>query len=353
MQPLVEHWADLCGEILGPVIHWPSHPILMARFGIFAALPATTLAKTLFRGERARALFAGSAAHSVLPLESPFSAAVGLVMGAAGHASGWPVAAGGAQAISDALAGYLLSLGGSIYPGRTVTSLSELQGYNAVLCDISPRQLIHIAGHELPAGYTRGLQKFRYGPGAFKVDWALSEPIPWQARECLRAGTVHVGGTLEEFAASERAPWNGRVEQQPFVLVAQPSLFDPSRAPRGKHTAWGYCHVPNGFTGSALEAIEAQMERFAPGFRDCILARKIWSTAEFEAWNPNLIGGDLSGGAMTMKQLIMRPTRSLYRTPKKGLYLCSASTPPGGSVHGMCGYHAATAALDDLGLSNR
>jgi phytoene dehydrogenase-like protein len=197
------------------------------------------------------------------------------------------------------------------------------------------------------------LQKFRYGPGAFKVDWALSEPIPWRARECLRAGTVHVGGTLEEFAASERAPWNGRVEQRPFVLVAQPSLFDPSRAPGGKHTAWGYCHVPNGFTGSALEAIEAQMERFAPGFRDCILARKIWSTADFETWNPNLIGGDLSGGAMTMKQLILRPTRSLYRTPKKGLYLCSASTPPGGSVHGMCGYHAATAALDDLGLNNR
>jgi phytoene dehydrogenase-like protein len=347
MQPLVEHWADLCGEILGPVVHWPSHPILIARFGIFAALPATVLARTLFRGGRARALFAGSAAHSVLPLEQPCSAAVGLVMGAAGHASGWPVATGGGQSISDALAAYLMSLGGRIQTGRTISSLRELNE-EMILCDLSPRQLSQIAGGKLPAGYARGLQKFRYGPGAFKVDWALSEPIPWRARECLRAGTVHVGGTLEELAASERAPWNGRVEQQPFVLVAQPSLFDPSRAPEGRHTAWGYCHVPNGFAGSALEAIEAQMERFAPGFKDCVLARKVWSTAEFEAWNPNLIGGDLSGGAMTMKQLILRPTRSLYRTPKKGLYLCSASTPPGGSVHGMCGYHAAIAALKDL-----
>lgn len=349
MQPLVEHWADLCIEILGPVIHWPSHPIVMARFGVFAALPATVLAKTIFRGERAQALFAGNAAHSVLPLERPFSAAVGLVLGAAGHASGWPVAAGGAQAISDALAGYLKSLGGRIETGRTISSLGELDEEIA-LCDLSPRQLSQIAGQELPARYARELQKFRYGPGTFKIDWALSEPIPWRARECLRAGTVHLGGTLEEFAASERAPWQGRVEPRPFVLVAQPSLFDPSRAPEGRHTAWGYCHVPNGFAGSAEAAIEAQMERFAPGFKDCILARKVWSTAEFEAWNPNLIGGDLSGGAMTMKQLILRPTRSLYRTPKKGLYLCSASTPPGGGVHGMCGYHAAMTALEDLSL---
>ena len=348
MRPLVERWADLCGEILGPILHLPKHPFLMARFGMFAAQPATMLARTLFQGSRARALFAGNAVHSVLPLESPFSAAVGLVLGAAGHATGWPIAAGGAQAVSKALARYLRSLGGQILLGRTVSALSELQGYDVVLCDVSPRQLSHLARNEFPAGFDRKLQEYRYGPGAFKVDWALSEPIPWRAQECLRAATVHLGGTLEEIAASERAPWKGRVAEKPFVLVAQPSLFDPSRAPEGKHTAWGYCHVPNGYAGSALDLIEAQMERFAPGFRDCVLARKVWSTSAFEAWNPNLVGGDLSGGAMTLGQLVFRPTASQYRTPKKGLYLCSASTPPGGGVHGMCGYHAAMMALRDL-----
>jgi phytoene dehydrogenase-like protein len=350
MRPLVDHWTDLCGEILGPVLHLPKHPLLMARFGIFAAQPATVLAKMLFNGSRARALFAGNAAHSVLPLERPFSAAVGLVLGAAGHAIGWPIAAGGAQAISDALAGYFRSLGGHIYTGRTVGSLSELEGFDAILCDISPRQLSQIAGTALPSSYDRSLREYRYGPGAFKVDWALSEPIPWRAQECLRAATVHLGGTLEQIAASERSAWNGHVEEEPFVLVSQPSLFDPTRAPEGKHTAWGYCHVPNGYAESALDVIEAQMERFAPGFRDCVLARKVWSTATFEAWNPNLVGGDLSGGAMTLGQLVFRPTASQYRTPKKGLYLCSASTPPGGGVHGMCGYHAARMALRDLHL---
>ena len=351
MLPLVERWAELCGEILGPVVHWPAHPLLLARFGAFAAMPATLVAKTLFRGERARALFAGNAAHSVLPLESPFSAAVALVLGAAGHATGWPIAAGGAQAISNALAGYFRSLAGQIVTGQSVTSLAEFEGWDADLCDVTPRQLIRIAGDALPSGYARKLEGYRYGPGAFKVDWALSEAIPWRAKECLSAATVHVGGTLEEIAASERAPGRGGVAERPFVLVAQPSLCDPSRAPLGMHTAWGYCHVPNGFagaSGSMLEAIEAQVERFAPGFRDCILARKVWPTAALEAWNPNLIGGDVSGGAMTPKQLVLRPTASLYRTPKKGLYLCSASTPPGGAVHGMCGFHAATTALRDF-----
>jgi len=354
MQPLMEHWADLCDEILGPVIHWPSHPILMARFGIFAALPATVLAKTLFRGVRARALFAGTAAHSVLPLERPFSAAVGLVLGAAGHASGWPVAAGGAQSICDALAGYLRMLGGKIVTGHKVLTLAELQDVDIVLGDISPRQLSEMADSEISPAYRRSLNTYRYGPAVFKVDWALSEPIPWKAKECSRAATVHLGGMLEEFAASERAPWHGRVEARPFVLLTQPSLFDPARAPAGKHTAWGYCHVPNGFTGdmtARIEArIEAQVERFAPGFRDCILARKSWSPAQFEVWNPNMIGGDLSGGAMTMGQLLFRPTSWQYRTSNRRIYLCSASTPPGGGVHGMCGYHAATAALKDLGL---
>jgi phytoene dehydrogenase-like protein len=356
MHSFVDRWPHLCPEILGPLIHWPSHPILMARFGILAALPATTLARTLFRGTRAKALFAGNAAHSVLPLESAFSSAVGLVLNATGHATGWPVAAGGAQTISDALAGYLQSLGGRIETGHAVSSLSELPGYDAILCDISPRQLSRIAGAELPDTYNRRLLNYRYGPGAFKIDWALSEPIPWKARECLRAATVHLGGTIDEIAASERAPWakrgtGGQVSERPFVLVAQPSLFDSTRAPLGRHTAWGYCHVPNGFAGSMLHQIEAQMERFAPGFCDCLLARSITGPAEFEAWNPNLIGGDLSGGAMTFRQLIFRPTTSLYRTPRQGLYLCSASTPPGGGVHGMCGYHAGLAALQDLDRS--
>lgn len=355
MRPLVDRWPQLCREILGPVLHLPSHPVLMARFGLFAAWPATMLARTLFRGPRARALFAGNAAHSVLPLESPFSAAVGLVLGAAGHAAGWPIAQGGAQSIANALAAYFKSLGGTIETGRTIASLAELSGFDLTLCDVSPRQLIQLAGEEISPKYRRALEAFRYGPGAFKIDWALSEPIPWRAKDCLRAATVHLGGTIDEFAASERAPWEGRVERRPFVLVAQPSLFDATRAPEGKHTAWGYCHVPNGFTGSeiqTLEAIESQVERFAPGFRDCILARKVWSTAAFESWNPNLIGGDLSGGAMNLRQLIFRPTEWQYRTSNRKLYLCSASTPPGGGVHGMCGYHAATAALRDFGLES-
>jgi phytoene dehydrogenase-like protein len=352
MRPLAEQFGDLCSEILGPVLHIPSHPVLMARFGLFAALPATVLARTLFRGQRARAVFAGNAAHSVLPLESPFSAAVGLVLGAAGHAKGWPIAAGGAQSISNALASYLQSLGGQILTGRTVTSLSELQEYSTILCDISPRQLNRIAGDQLPASYRQSLANFQYGPGAFKIDWALSEPIPWRAKECLRAATVHVCGRLEEVADSERAPWIGQLRPAPFVLVAQPSLFDPTRAPAGKHTAWGYCHVPNGFTGDAQEIIESQVERFAPGFRDTILARKVWSTAALESWNPNLVGGDLSGGAMSPGQLLFRPTVSQYRTPTNGVYLASASTPPGGGVHGMCGYHAARAALEDLKIDS-
>ena len=357
MRPLVESWSDLCDEILGPVLHWPSHPLLLARFGAFAVLPATALAKAKFRSARARALFAGNAAHSVLPLESSFSSAIGLVLGAAGHSTGWPIAAGGAQAISDALAGHIKSLGGRIEISRPIAALTELDGFDVILCDISPRQLSRIAGDEISPQYRRSLDAYRYGPGAFKVDWALSQPIPWRAKDCARAATVHIGGTLEQIAASERAPWNDSVNQSvspcPFVLVTQPSLFDPSRAPAGKHTAWGYCHVPNGYSGDCTAAIEAQVERFAPGFRDCILTRKSWSPAQFEAWNPNLVGGDLSGGATTMGQLLFRPTSWQYRTSNRRIYLCSASTPPGGGVHGMCGYHAAKTALKDLSLDKR
>jgi phytoene dehydrogenase-like protein len=359
IRPLADRFDDLCGEILGPAIHLPSHPILLARFGVFAALPAALLARTVFRGQRARALFAGNAAHSVLPLDSPFSAAVGLVLSAAGHAKGWPIAASGAQSISNALASYLKALGGQVLTRRKVTSLAELQDYSTVLLDVSPRQFSQLGQNSLPANYLRSLDAYRYGPGAFKIDWALSEPIPWKARECLRAATVHVSGTLEETAASESAPWQGKLSEKPFVLVTQPSLFDPSRAPAGRHTAWGYCHVPNGYDGSeqrTVEIIESQVERFAPGFRDTILARKVWTTAAFESWNANLVGGDLSGGAMSIKQLLFRPTMSQYRAPYSGkgprLYLASASTPPGGGVHGMCGYHAARAALADLRIES-
>jgi phytoene dehydrogenase-like protein len=292
------------------------------------------------------------AAHSVLPLESAFSSAVALVLAAAGHSTGWPIAAGGAQSVSDALAAYLRSLGGRIETNRRIDSLEELAEEN-VLCDASPRHLIRLGVRHFDPSYNLGLRSFQYGPGAFKIDWALSQAIPWKAKDCLRAATVHLGGTLEEIVAYERAPWHGKVSEKPFVILTQPSLFDPARAPQGQHTAWGYCHVPNAFPGDMTAAIEAQVERFAPGFRDCILARHVMGTTQLEAWNPNLVGGDLSGGAMNLRQLLFRPTSSLYRTPKRGLYLCSASTPPGGGVHGMCGYHAAQAAMHDLGLLSR
>ncbi|WP_348270216.1 NAD(P)/FAD-dependent oxidoreductase [Edaphobacter paludis] len=349
MDPLVEGWPELCGELLGPVLHVPRHPLLLARFGVFAMLPATALGKMLFGGERARALFAGCAAHSVRPLESVMSAAVGLVLGAAGHAVGWPIAEGGAQAISNALAAYFVSLGGEIRTGAKISDLRELGEVDAILCDVSPQQLRQIAGARLSQGYAKKMERFAYGPGVFKVDWALSEAIPWRAKECLRAATVHVGGTMEEIAAAESAPWRGEIAARPFVLVTQPSLFDPTRAPEGGHTAWGYCHVPNGWEGSAVEAIEAQMERFAPGFRECVLARHVMGTRALEDWDANLIGGDISGGAMTVGQMVARPALSLYRTGAKGLYLCSASTPPGGGVHGMCGHLAAVQTLQDFG----
>jgi phytoene dehydrogenase-like protein len=273
---------------------------------------------------------------------------VGLVLAAAGQAVGWPVAEGGAQTVSKALAAYLVSLGGEIRTGVRISDLREMGDVDAILCDVSPRQLRQIAGERLPPGYAKKLDRFAYGPGVFKVDWALSEPIPWRARECMRAATVHLGGTMEEVAESERAPWHDGVAARPFVLVTQPSLFDATRAPAGRHTAWAYCHVPNGWEGSATDAIEAQVERFAPGFRECVLARHVMGTRELEEWDANLIGGDISGGAMTLGQLVARPTASLYRTGAKGLFLCSASTPPGGGVHGMCGHLAAISALEDM-----
>lgn len=354
MKPLVDDWPSLCREILGPIVHLPHSPLLLARFGIYAMLPAATLARSAFKGARARALFGGIAAHSVLPLTRPLSAAVALVLATAGHTTGWPIAEGGAQSLSNALARHFESLGGTIRLTSPVASLAEVDSADAILCDISPRQLHNIVGGRMPAAFDGQLTGYKYGPGAYKVDWALSEPIPWTAKECSRAATVHVGGSLEEMIASEAAPWRTGGHEipvaNPFVLLVQPSLFDSTRAPVGQHTAWGYCHVRNGSTVSALEAIEAQVERFAPGFRDCILARKLTAPAQFEAWNANLIGGDLSGGAMTPKQMIFRPTPSLYGTALPNVFLCSSSTPPGGGVHGMCGHLAATRAIDALGF---
>ncbi len=366
-EPLVDRWQDLLSDLLGPVLHLPHSPVLLARFGAYAALPATLLARTLFHTEPAHALFCGLAAHSVRPLDSPLSAAFGLLLGAAGQTGpdrgGWPVAAGGAQSITDALARYLKSLGGNLRTEAHVAQIRRLpddelhitgptvdQTADLVLADLSPGALVRIAGADMQSGNRRLLQRFQHGPGSFKVDWALSAPIPWTAGDCAKAATVHVGGTSAEMAASERAPWNGHVSPQPFVLLTQPSLCDPTRAPAGRHTAWAYCHVPNAWPGSALSAIEAQIERFAPGFKDVILARRSWTCQGLQSLNPNLVGGDLSGGAMTALQMVMRPTPRLYQTSIPGLYLCSSSTPPGGGVHGMCGMHAAKQALSDLHL---
>jgi phytoene dehydrogenase-like protein len=344
-EPLVVAWKPLADELLAP-LHWPHHPGALARFGWAGIRSARGLAESRFAEERARALFAGLAAHSVLPLESPGSAAFGLVLALFGHAVGWPLPEGGSQKLSDGLAAYFRSLGGVIRTESPVSSLRELPPAKVVLLEVTPRQLNALEGGEKNPRQAR-LEKFRYGPGAFKVDWALAGPIPWRAPECARAATVHVGGTLAEIAGAEAAVAHGETPDRPFVLVAQPSLFDRTRAPTGRETAWAYCHVPNGSAVSPLAAIESQIERFAPGFRDLILARHSASPAQLEAYNPNYIGGDISGGANDLGQLFTRPLAQPvpYASGLDGVYLCSASTPPGGGVHGMCGYYAAQAAL--------
>jgi phytoene dehydrogenase-like protein len=344
MTPMAEHWRDLSQDLLAP-LHFPKHPLQLSRFGLLGLLPATLSARLLFRETETRAVFGGIAAHSILPLSSPGSAAFGWVLGAAAHAVGWPIAKGGSQTISDALASYFQSLGGCIVTNTCVKNLTELKEASTILLDVTPRQFISIAGDRMPDAYRRKLERYRYGPGVFKMDWALSGPIPWNATECSRAATVHLGGTLEEMAASELAPWEGAVADRPFVLLTQPSLFDSSRAPTGKHTAWGYCHVSNGSTADMAGRIEAQIERFASGFRSRILARSILTPADLEMHNANLVGGDISGGAANLSQLFLRPTRTTYRTPIDNVYLCSSSTPPGGGVHGMCGHHAAHVVL--------
>jgi phytoene dehydrogenase-like protein len=346
MKPLAADWDKLAREFLGP-LRFPHHPLTMLRFGPRALLPAATFARLAFHGERARALFAGMACHSIMPLEQITTAAFGLVLGITAHAVGWPIPRGGSQAIATALAAYLKSLGGEIVTGCEVECLDQLPPHHAVLFDVTPRQLNRIAGDHLPSSYRRKLQGYRYGPGVFKMDLALDGPIPWKAEDCARAATVHVGGTLEEIAMSERAVGRGQHPERPFVLVAQSSLFDPARAPAGKHTVWAYCHVPNRSTVDMSERIIAQIERFAPGFRDRILAQAARTSLDLERYNPNYVGGDINGGVQDWRQLFTRPVarRNPYTTPTAGIYLCSSSTPPGGGVHGMCGYFAAQAVL--------
>jgi phytoene dehydrogenase-like protein len=349
MGPLVRDAETLFGELVGP-FRFPRHLRTALRFGLPALRSGRGLAEAYFRTEAGRALWAGLASHAVIPLERRPGAAIAMMLAIAGHTAGWPFVAGGAQRLTDALASYFRSLGGEIETGRTVKTIDELPPAGAVLLDVTPKQVIALAGHKLPARYVRRLAKYRYGPGVFKVDWALSAPIPWAAPPCRAAGTVHLGGTLPEIADAERAPFEGRHADRPFVLLTQPSLFDPTRAPEGRHTAWAYCHVPHGSTQDMTERIEAQVERFAPGFRDTILARHTAGPAAMERHNPNYVGGDISGGVADLWQLFTRPVARWdpYSTPLVGLYLCSSSTPPGGGVHGLCGYFAARSALRAL-----
>ena len=349
VEPLLQHAGELVADVLAPA-HVPRHPLVLARFGVPALLPASTLGHTLFRGERARALLAGCAAHAALPFSRPLSAAPGVLFLLAAHVETWPVARGGSAAITNALAGYLRSLGGSIETGRSVRSLSDLPPARVHLFDTSPAQMADIAAPMLPGHYVHRLRRFRYGPGVFKVDWALDGPIPWRDPSCRDASTVHLGGTLDEIAASEAAVWRGEHPDRPYVIVVQPTLVDPSRAPSGKHIAWAYCHVPSGSSVDRTDAIERQMERFAPGFRDRILATHVMGTADLERYNPNNVGGAITGGVIDLGQLFTRPVARVnpYATPNPRLFICSASTPPGGGVHGMCGYYGARTALRHL-----
>jgi phytoene dehydrogenase-like protein len=353
MGPLVRDADAVMDLVLGPIFRVPRHPLAAVRFGLPALRSAVGLARARFQGDEAAALLAGVSAHSMLQLDRPLTASFALVLAITAHAYGWPVVRGGTQQMADALAAELRSLGGEIVTDRPVSSLDELPNARAILFDTTPRALASIAGDRLPGGYRRRLEGFRYGPGIVKLDWALSAPIPWQAEQVARAGTVHVGGTLEEIQAAEAEVAAGRHPERPFVLVVQPSRFDPSRAPDGRHTGWAYCHVPNGSPFDMTGRIEAQVERFAPGFRDTILARSVRLPADMEAYNPNYVGGDINAGIEDLRQFFTRPVARLdpYSTPTRGIYLCSSSTPPGGGVHGMCGVWAARSALRrDFGI---
>jgi phytoene dehydrogenase-like protein len=348
MQPVVNAWPSIAPDVLGP-LHFPKHPLAMARFGMKALRSAISVADR-FKTEQAKGLFGGMAAHGMQPLSNLSSAAAALVLLSAGHLKGWPLPKGGTQQIANALASYFVSLGGKIETNTYIQSLDQLPSSNAVLFDVTPKQLLRIAGHRFSTIYKWQLERYRYGMGVFKMDWALDGPIPFTNDNCRRAGTVHIGNTVSEIAASEQLTWDGGHPEKPFVLLAQQSLFDSSRAPAGKHTAWAYCHLPNGSKVDMAEAIEKQVERFAPGFRERILAKHVMNSTQIEEYNPNYIGGDINGGAFDLGQLFTRPALrwSPYRTSAKGLYICSSSTPPGGGVHGMCGYNAAKRALRDI-----
>jgi phytoene dehydrogenase-like protein len=348
MQPIADNWPRIERSVLGPALALPHHPFTLARFGLRALRSADGLARGVFSTPSAQATFGGIAAHGMLPLDHLLTAAFGLVLGAMAHVAGWVMPRGGSQSLSNALAAHLRSLGGEIVTSSRVTSIDDLPPARAVLCDLSPKPFLAIAGHRLPLSYRRQLERYRYGMGVFKVDWALDAPIPWRADICRRAGTVHVGGTIGEIDASERDAWQGRATERPFVLVTQPSLFDDTRAPAGKHTAWAYCHVPHASDADMLQRIELQIERFAPGFRARVLARSVMRPADLERHNANLVGGDIGAGVTDIRQFVARPTLRTYSTPVRGVYLCSASTPPGVGVHGMCGYLAAQRALSEV-----
>jgi phytoene dehydrogenase-like protein len=350
MDPFVRHWEGIFDDALAPPLRVPSHPFLMARLGFFGLPSASRLVQRLFKSDRARAFFLGIAAHVLLPMEKSPSASFGIMLALAGHAAGWPVARGGSQAISDALASLLRSYGGEICLSSPARSLDAFDHADAVVLDLTPRQVLKVSGSRLPTHYRKRLQRYRYAPGVFKMDWALSGAIPWTAPECRQAATIHLGASSVEITGSAAAAWYGRKDENPFVILAQPSLFDSSRCPPGRHTAWAYCHVPHGSSEDQTEVIEKKVERFAPGFRELILGRSTLNTRELEAHNENLVGGDINGGVQDLGQLFFRPVRRFdpYATPVKGLFLCSASTPPGGAVHGMCGYNSAQSVVSHL-----
>lgn len=346
VQPLAKAWPQILLDALAPPLRVPKHPLAMAALARFALRSAHSVAG-IFKTERVRTLFAGLAAHANIPLSMAASAGEGVALAAAAHTTGWPIARGGAQRIADAMVAVLRDFGGEVVTGHRVGSLTELPAADAVLLDITPQQFVALAKDSLSEAEQSALSKVVRAPGACKVDWALSSPIPWSADVCSHAGTVHIGASYDEIASSERGAWEGRASERPYVLLSQPSVFDPSRAPQGKHVGWAYCHVPNGSAEDFTDRIEQQVERYAPGFRGTILARHTRTAPQLEQWNPNLLGGDVSGGAMTLKQIMLR---THYRTPLRGVYLCSSSTAPGGGVHGMCGWHAAAAAAKDMGL---
>lgn len=347
--PLVKNHHKIIRDLLGPLPIPPKHPIAMTLFGIYAIRSALSLSSHQFESREARALFAGFAGHSIQPLENWSTAGVAITLMMSAHAGGMPMARAGSQKIANSLTAYFTELGGSVLTNLLVESMEQLPKARVYLFDTSPKQLVEICADHLPNSYQRSLQRYRYGPGVFKIDYALDGPIPWQSAACLQAATVHIGGTQDEIAQAEREVWQGKHPQKPYILLTQTSLFDPDRAPKGKHNAWVYCHVPSGSTFDMTERIESQIERFAPGFRGRILARHTFHALDMQAYNPNYIGGDIIGGVQDLRQLYFRPTVSLnpYKTPARGIYLCSASTPPGGAVHGMCGYYAARAALRD------